>query len=114
MSEKHFADVSKKDTISRQAAIDTVMQFMPSLTTPDGSGSFDQEIYEAQEMFVDIGQALNNLPSAQPKRGKWKTVVCDGVELVVCSECGYTGAFWTYNYCPNCGADMRGGKDAIH
>lgn len=53
------------DSISRKAAIDTVMQFMPSLTTPDGSGSFDQEIYAAQEMFVDIGQALNNLPSAQ-------------------------------------------------
>ena len=57
---------NKSDLISRQAAIDTVMGFMPSLTTPDGCGQFDREIFEAQEMFVDIGQALNKLPSAQP------------------------------------------------
>ena len=54
------------DVISRQAAIDAVMGFMPSLTTPDGCGQFDREIFEAQEMFVDIGQALNKLPTAQP------------------------------------------------
>lgn len=61
------------DVIYRQEAIDTVMHFMPSLTTPDGYGSSDQEIYAAQEMFVDIGQALNNLPSAQPH---W--ILCNG------------------------------------
>ena len=54
------------DLIDRQAAIDAVMEFMPSLTTPDGTGEFDAEIFAAQEMFVDIGQALSNLPSAQP------------------------------------------------
>ena len=59
---------NSSDTIYRQAAIDAVMEFMPSLTTPDGSGQFDREIFEAQEMFVDIGQALNELPSAQPEQ----------------------------------------------
>ncbi len=58
------------DLISRQAAIDAVMEFMPSLTTPDGSGQFDREILEAQEMLVDIGQALNDLPSARPEQ-RW-------------------------------------------
>lgn len=53
--------------ISRQSAIDAVMKLMPSLTTPDGSGQFDAEIFRMQEMFVDIGQVLNDLPSAQPK-----------------------------------------------
>lgn len=28
----------------------------------------------------------------------------------VCSECGHTGDF-DMNYCPNCGADMRGESD---
>ena len=64
------------DFISRKAAIDAVMEFMPSLTTPDGCGQFDREIFEAQEMFVDIGQALNELPSAQP-------------EDVRCKDCKY-------------------------
>ena len=65
----------KDDYISRQAAIDTVMEFMPKLSTPDGSGPFDREIFEAQEMFVDIGQALNALPPAQPENKElsaWK------------------------------------------
>ena len=76
------------DLISRQAAIDAVMEFMPSLTTPDGSGQFDREIFEAQEMFVDIGQALNELPSAQPE-----VLTCGEGELsaqsdiVRCEDC---------------------------
>ena len=50
--------------------------------------------------------------------GEWKIVreenAYDYVEAE-CSVCGYTdcfdeGAF--YNYCPNCGAKMDGGKDA--
>lgn len=30
-----------------------------------------------------------------------------------CSICGNTSVMWqrTYNFCPNCGADMRGDKD---
>ena len=69
------------DTISRKAAIDAVMEFMPSLTTPDGCGQFDREIFEAQEMFVDIGQALNELPSAQPeKRTETHGVCLDAID----------------------------------
>ena len=101
------------DLISRQAAIDTVMEFMPSLTTPDGCGQFDREIFEAQEMFVDIGQALNKLPSAQPerKKGKWIPHEDEDGEHYgdKCSECGewYVMPYGKTNFCPNCGADMR-------
>ena len=60
-------------------------------------------------------------PSAQPERrnGKW---VDDGTELgCCCSECGVTLDDYFYGelyevrlgkipkFCPNCGADMRGG-----
>lgn len=80
------------DTISRQAAIDAVMEFMPSLTTPDGCGQFDREIFEAQEMFVDIGQALNELPPAQPEKEIPKRVLWTGWK-------GYRD---TRYKCPNC------------
>ena len=106
------------DLISRQAAIDAVMEFMPSLTTPDGCGQFDGEIFEAQEMFVDIGQALNDLPSAQPmrKKGKWKRVSLDRYKHISnyaykCTACGEWQTYGTTEFCPRCGADMRGDAD---
>lgn len=60
----------------------------------------------------DIFQELKNLPSAESvrKTGKW---IKDetGYGFWNCSECGFVSeAFCAnilYNYCPNCGADMR-------
>jgi hypothetical protein len=64
---------------------------------------------------------LLDVPSAEPKRGKW---VCkpDGYanrkstyDMWRCDNCGLFFEEWegeenkpTWNYCPNCGADMRG------
>ena len=59
----------------------------------------------------------NNIPSAEPerKRGKW---IYEGKRgrfpACKCSICGhYENADWAMlqgaNFCPNCGADMRGG-----
>lgn len=36
--------------------------------------------------------------------GYWKG---DGQFYYVCSECGYNASF-KFNFCPNCGTDMRG------
>ena len=103
------------DAIDRKAAIDAVMEFMPSLTTPDGSGQFDREIFEAQEMFIDIGQALNELPSAQPERqkGEWIDYTEDGyVECPFChSATNCDGNKDELHFCFSCGADMRGEQD---
>ena len=59
---------------------------------------------------------INRMPSAEPerKKGEW---VYDGIRgrfpACKCSICGYyENADWALlqgvNYCPNCGADMRG------
>lgn len=53
------------DLIKRQDAIDTVIGFMPKMTTPDGSGWFDVEIFKEQEMFAYICHEIRELPSAQ-------------------------------------------------
>lgn len=72
----------------------------------------------------DIVQELWT-PQAKPKRGTWVGEAdgyADG-ELVYdmwsCSNCGTYFEEWeyepTWNFCPNCGADMRGESDAqIH
>ena len=51
----------------------------------------------------------------EPKRGEWKRRIVDNGFNAdwVFSECGYRVKtdFVDYNFCPNCGADMRGEKD---
>ena len=89
------------DLISRQAAIDALhMHLMYRMGTDSNKKRLDDWI--------------NNLPSAQPERktGKWEIYIIsmfDG-EGCRCSECGFEGVpYW--DFCPNCGADMRGEQD---
>ena len=96
----------ENDLISRQAAEKAVSEGL-------------------KQVFVEHETAGKNLlskvPSAQPeqKRGKWERWVdrvehSRGVEYIPrcrCSECEteydpHTASF--INFCPNCGADMRG------
>ena len=62
-------------------------------------------------VIIKAKEQIEALPSEQleRKKGKWEIYVIsmlDG-EGCRCSECGFEGApYW--NYCPNCGADLRG------
>lgn len=90
--------------ISRRAAIDA------SHKNYDTILDFKSDGRTVADSFEDI---INSLPSAQPerKRGKWeKGVGENGVTTsLFCSECNYENTRWyDWNYCPNCGADMRG------
>ena len=64
---------------------------------------------EVVEETIDV-ELIKALPAVQPKRGKWKDGKCD--------QCSGSAPFWplatTYyysNFCPHCGADMRGNED---
>ena len=53
---------------------------------------------------------IENLPAADVKpvvRGKWGDNGIPGSMLCGCSECGFTCGAHSFNFCPNCGADMR-------
>ena len=41
------------------------------------------------------------------KKGKWKPISDGYVDIYECNQCGETEDY-ERNYCPNCGADMRG------
>ena len=62
--------------------------------------------------FEKIWHEIEILPSAEPeqKTGKW--ILEDDSVYVHCSECNFyaiaLSADTLYNYCPNCGAYMRG------
>ena len=80
----------------------------------------NDRVYCSPEMADKIYRALHEKTNVQNMhRGEWidKEISCNPyppVFCVECSECGYrvgreTFQENTFNYCPNCGADMRGG-----
>ena len=105
------------DCISRKAAIEAIKEDKIDLTNPNVVAVFkatgDFEKVETQVMTCDRHiEILKELPSAQPERmrGKWINGTCN--------QCGSHAPYWamatTYyrsNFCPNCGADMRGKQD---
>lgn len=87
------------DLISRQAAIEL----------------FERELskrYNTRERaigFIGAKRILENVPTVQPERhaGKWISNDIDPEAWNFCSVCGES-AIDLYDFCPNCGADMRG------
>jgi len=84
----------KDDLISRQSAIDAVAEGLKR--------TFVEYRDVAEKM-------LNKVPSAQPRSGKW--IKRKGALGYNCSCCGKSDISNHFDYCPNCGADMRGGQD---
>ena len=77
------------------------------LLEPD-AGFDDGEFWAYSKAQVD------NAPTITPerKRGRWEIYIISMIdgEGCRCSECGFEGApYW--EFCPNCGADMRGEQD---
>ena len=102
----HDTDVG--DLISRQAAIDALDK------------RFDSVPMEQTTEILMLRKDLRELPSSQPRKGKWiygehESAMCDGYR---CDKCGFfvpwdyqhkfIDFIKDYNYCPSCGADMRG------
>lgn len=108
---------NNSDCISRQAAIDATW-FEPSYTDP-------------LNVLTEVRDRLKALPSAELERRKGKWILDEDPHDgdCRCSACLIAidqmhernhgllnaltgGKWWTfYNYCPNCGADMRGEQE---
>lgn len=92
-----------EDAVSRHAAIDALWKIRQEEIS-DGRRFHD---YCSLSTAVDV---IKDLPSAQS--GKW--IWSEDNASWCCSICGcvFEEIDWKpeYNYCPNCGADMRGEK----
>ena len=81
-------------------------------------GRNEHEIYDMG--YIDALDQMDDWLDAQPsltldnlrQKGRWE--LADDGDGVVCSECGTDFCILVYatddfHFCPNCGADMRGG-----
>ena len=100
---------NSSDTISRQAAIEALGEKPLAWT----EGEYELGLQNQWQSDVD---ALNGLPSAQPERktGHWIKTARWG-RVYYCDQCrnyldfdGVNVGRGSTNFCPNCGADMRG------
>ena len=67
------------------------------------------------EGFRKAEEVIMSIPPADRPQGEWKRRLVDNGFNAdwVCSECGYRVKtdFVSFNYCPNCGARMKGVTD---
>jgi membrane protease subunit (stomatin/prohibitin family) len=95
------------DLIKRQDAIDAA----------DRSDYLGLAVEDVKKVTDEVVKELKRLPSAQPERknGKWIDDECSEFYYANCSECGYQidvhAERGYFNFCPNCGCDMRGKQD---
>ena len=105
---RYGGEKGMSDLISRQAAIDTLEKLSANYT---GVGKRDWHPYVRECQYE-----IQRMPSAQErKKGKWIPHEDEDGEHYgdKCSECGewYVMPYGKTNYCPNCGADMRGKEE---
>ena len=106
-----------QELISRQAAIDAL--HMDTSIIP-----FEKAREYADATISEIRNRLEKLPSAEPRRGRWlycEETTADCVDGYRCDQCGFfvpwdyqhksIDYIKDYNFCPHCGADMRGEQE---
>ena len=90
---------TSEDCISRQA-----VQNLTATLLSDYLHDEDRE--KIEKLDAEIG----DLPSIQPKKGEW--ILHPFEHVAECSVCkAWVSIDMMTNYCPNCGADMRGDKE---
>lgn len=97
------------DLIDRQ----TIIEAIHSAIYPYFCGAEDGDALSEDEKLVlsvnkAVCTAIKALPSAE-RHGEWIQKSTGGVSFYTCSRCGFIAWEHEYtNYCPNCGATMRG------
>ena len=97
------------DLISREEAIEAAASTKPIVRSTERN--WGKMI--AEEHSKELVKALKALPSADRPKGEWILTDNDKEYIPLFYTCSVCGMKYTeeYNYCPNCGADMRGDEN---
>lgn len=105
----------KGDSVSRQAVIEIIDRFDREemrnyLKSIELEPMATSVCYDAVNAVGDIKEKVLELPSIERQKGEWKYEHReDCFAGYYCSICDrYVSNPISFNYCPNCGADMRG------
>ena len=109
------------DLISRQAAIDAlkicdnnedgINCHKCPLRDERWDGAWQDNETNCYRKLMRDSAKLLELPSAQPRKGKW---IYNSPVTMKCNQCGLVIKDWDWHrfkYCPNCYSDMRGGRE---
>lgn len=89
------------DYISRQAAVEALKDEWVGVPVYYLCG---EDIFEYSKFRIE------SLPSVQPRKGLWIDI--KHTFMTKCSVCDWiNNDDSSYNFCPDCGADMRGDSD---
>ena len=102
-----------KDIIYREDAIEAIHNYwkselskMPTVDSEYGEvidGDYNTLLKHNKELSIRI----KDIPSADRTQGEWISIGA----YEVCKDCREVRRFPHWNFCPNCGADMRKGVD---
>lgn len=94
------------DLISRHAAIEHWRLIIDATSTDSG---YNMGFVDGLEFCISH---LSTMPSAQPERPTGEWIYQTKFGRIECKACGHVFRSYVYprNFCPNCGADMRGDK----
>lgn len=90
--------------ISREDAIEVVAQQFLFEASAESPYVNDDDIDEYRKLADKLFEDIPTVDAVPVRPGKW----IEGELYIRCSECGYPAGHLSDNYCPNCGADMRG------
>lgn len=91
--------------ISKKAVEDIFARARRAMKPEEYTG---QEFFIRDNILLNAQQIIHSIQSADVRpvvRGKWKVTSI----YIKCLECGECFMLIPQNFCPHCGADMRGG-----
>jgi len=94
-----------RDFIPEYSKLNVIAKSDSTFCIEFGFADRDYEFNMSREQAVKLARGILTLSGEEIKQGKW--IADYDNYMCYCSNCEYRALF-PHNFCPNCGADMRG------